>query len=210
MIACPSRASILDVSGAVTEATPPINLTDGNWQSSTEIRAFQEQQDYVLPQAVSVDITVPGTSPNSTSSNLSPGTIPAGTVVDSYFLHFDPVGKPKNPVELTGSIKLDEPIIGIIAEDDTLTSSNSVLGIQGDAYPDAGLELNPAGGGTGDVLTWEADNQTVDVDWRASSASDNIRIITEASPVPEPSTAVLPAVFAGLVMLYRRRQPAAA
>lgn len=196
----------MDVSGAVTEATPPINLTDGNWQSSTEIRAFQEQQDFVLPQAVSVDITVPGTSPNSTDSNLSPGTIPAGTVVDSYFLHFDPVGKPAHPVELTGSITLDAPIIGIIAEDDTLEASNSVLGIQGDAYPDGGLELNPAGGGTSDVLTWEANNQTVDVDWRASSQSDNIRIITEASPVPEPSTALLAIAFAGLLILHRRRQ----
>jgi hypothetical protein len=199
------RGSIMGTSGAVTEAAPPSNITTGNWQSGTQIRAFQEQQDYVLPQAVNVDITVPGTSPNSTSSNLSPGTISAGTLVNSYFLHFDPVGSPKNPVELTGSITLGEPIIGIIAEDNALTASNPILGMSNVTYPDSGLELNPAGGGTSDVVTWEANNQNIDMDWRASSKSDNMRIITEASPVPEPSTTLLPLAFAGYLLSHRRR-----
>lgn len=186
-----SRASVTATTGAVVfVSNPPTNLSTGAWQSDTQIQAFDEAQDLTLSQAINIDISTPGTSPNASTSNLSPATIAAGTVVNSYALHFDVDGAPPvgDAYELTGSITVSDPIIGLIVLSNSLTATNSILGIPGDTYPfgsDYGLELNPAGGGTSDIITLGSDDHTVTVDWRDASSADNIRIITE---VPEPGT----------------------
>jgi hypothetical protein len=178
------HVGIFNVGGAVVVEVPPQNQGTGQWESDTQIPAFVEQQNLVLPSAVSVDITNPGTSPNSNDANLSPSTIPAGTTVNCYALHFDVVGSPSDAIEKLGSITVAEKIVGIIVLSNSLTATNSVLGIPGDIYPfgsEYGLELNPAGGGTSDFITLSADRHTITIDWRTASSADNIRIVTESS-----------------------------
>ena len=190
-----SRASIIATAGSVQGATPPLNLSTGAWESNTAIRAFAEMQNLSLPQAINVDITVPGTSPNAIDSNLSAGVIAAGTRVHCYSLHFDVVGAPStgNAIELTGSVTVGDDILALIVESNHLTATNSILGLANTSYPfgaDYGLELTAGGVGTGtsDSITLTADHRTVLVDWRTASSSDNIRIITA---VPEPGAALL-------------------
>jgi len=176
---------IAGTTGAVTVVAPPMDMSTGAWESNTQVRAFVEQQDLVLPQSVNLDISVPGTSPDTVDANLSPGTVRAGTVVNCYALHFDVVGSPSvaNAIELTGSITIRERIIGLIVLSNSLTATNGILGITGDIYPygsEYGLELNPAGGGTSDVVTLSPDRHTVTIDWRTANSADNIRIVTAA------------------------------
>jgi len=180
-------------------ATPPADITNGAWESNTQIRAFAEQQQLALASDVLADITAAGTSPSTTDANFSPGQIVAGTVVNSYALHFDVVGslQTQNAKEATGSITFTDDILGLISRSDSLNSTNGVLGLSGVLYPsgtDHGLELNPAGGGTSDVVTLSADRRTVTLDLRNASFPDDLRIVTA---VPEPNALVLATIGLG-------------
>src|SRR5947209_5705000 len=92
-----AQAGVTSTTGAVgVVANPPSNLTSNGWESNTAIRAFVERLALVLPSNLTVDITAPGTSPGTTDQHLSPGTISAGTLVDTFTLHFDVVGTRAN------------------------------------------------------------------------------------------------------------------
>lgn len=207
VLAIPSfaGAAIVSTTGAVQfVAAPPADVSSNQWESNTIIRAFDERQQLVLPQDLAVDVTVPGTSPSATSTNLSPGTIPAGTRINSYALHYDVVGTraTDNALEATGSVTFGEDILGIIVLSEDLNSSNALLGLPGVTYsggPDHGLEINPAGGGTSDVITLEPDDRTVTLDLFNASFADDLRVITAA-----PSTTAVPlprALLPGTAML---------
>jgi hypothetical protein len=190
LLANVAYAGITGTGGAVTVvASPQADISSNQWESDTQIRAFAEQTNLILSQDVADDISVPGTSPSASSNNLSPATIPAGTAVNSYFLHFDVVGQraTANALEATGSISFAEPVVGILALSDTLNTSNSFFALAGVTYAsgaDHGLDFDPAGDGTSDIVTLTADRRTVAVDLRNASFADDLRIVTA---VPEPA-----------------------
>src|SRR5947207_6476394 len=160
------HAGISSTSGAVVVSTPPLDVSSNQWESNTIIRAFPERQSFTLTQPLDVDITLPGTSPDATTENLSPGTIPAGTIVNSYLIHFDVNGTraTNNALEAIGSITFTDDILGLSVLPDSLNASNPILGLPNLTYANGlnhALELNPAGGGTSDALTLSADRRTV-------------------------------------------------
>ena len=66
-------------------------------QNNQAINLFTEQTDVTPTTPVPIDIT-PSADPfpfTYTVSNLTPGSIPAGTAVDSYFMFSNPVGRAK-------------------------------------------------------------------------------------------------------------------
>jgi hypothetical protein len=225
-----ARAGIVTTTGAVEfVANPPSDVSSNQRESNTIIRAFNEQQNLTLPQALSVDITVPGTSPNAISANLSPGAIPAGTVVSSYALHYDVVGTraTNNALEALGSITFSDNILGVIVLSDSLNATNSVLGLSNLTYsngPDHGLELTPGGGGTSDVITLGPDDRTLTLDLHNASFADDVRVVTAVdsgstgsgtgsgtgtTAVPLPAAfgpgAMVMATMIGLALYARRR-----
>jgi hypothetical protein len=186
-------------------ATPPADVSSNQWESNTLIRLFAEQQNLMLSASLPLDISVPGTSPGSTDSNLSASTVPAGTAVTSYMLHFDVNGTraTNDPLEAIGSVTFDQQILGLIVLSTTLNSTNSALGLAAVTYSngsDHGLELNPAGGGTSDVITLSADRHTLSVDLLNASFADDTRVVLS---VPEPCTALL--CLPSLALIRRRR-----
>ncbi|HEY2760414.1 MAG TPA: PEP-CTERM sorting domain-containing protein, partial [Pirellulales bacterium] len=99
--------------------------------------------------------------------------------------------KDKNATELTGSITLNDEIIGLIVLSNSLNASTSVLGLPGVIYPsgpDHGLDVSPNGGPTSDTVTLSADRRTVTVDFQDAGFPDELRIVTA---VPEPSSMIL-------------------
>src|SRR4051794_21610216 len=83
-----SMASIAGVAGGIDVlATAPPSVKLGQLTSNTVIFAFTEQTGLTLPSDVAANITAPGTYDSAAS--LTPGTVVAGTVVDSYLLHAD-------------------------------------------------------------------------------------------------------------------------
>ena len=82
---------ISTVSGQIIQISPPPSVLPGVLQNATSMVAFNERQGVTLSAALPVDIVmrrVP-TTRTATSSN---GTVPAGTRVDSHFMHSDRTG----------------------------------------------------------------------------------------------------------------------
>ena len=78
----------LNVTGSITEVRPiPTSVVPNQGpESNTQIFGFMEQEGYILPRALPVDITKPGRYGRSQGSyGSSSGTIPAGTAVDCFY-----------------------------------------------------------------------------------------------------------------------------
>ena len=135
---------------------------------------WQERQAYALPSSVTVDIVNPGRYDNS--YNRDPGTIPAGTMVDCYFLHFDPVGS-QNTTTTGQVIKFSDDILGIICKDAGLNASDPVLGNPGTVYDTGrgsrGFEDNA------EQVTLSADRRSFLIhNFAASFPGEEVRILT--------------------------------
>lgn len=203
---------IIGTTGAVQVISPPSNVTIGKLESNTAVNTFVERQGFSLPTSVAVDITNPGTSPTGSDPSFSPATIGTGTLVNSYYMHFDAVGEPSMPIELSGSITFSEPILGLIVGvkegqavgfvGNTLDLSNPVLGVPGTSYGFEAVDIATAGVGA-DSVTFSADRKTVDFDWFTGPSADNMRIVTQATP--EPGTLSLIGLGALGLMMRRRR-----
>ncbi len=180
-----ARAQIVSATGDVVEVSPPPSVAPGASESNERIIAFDEQQCYTLTQPLTVDISQPGTY-SPTNPVLTPSVIPAGTVVSSHLLHFDPVGAPLTTVTRSGSATFDADVLGIIVGDTTLTASD-YLGATGTTYPTgAGITLRGLEPGLNnindDIVTLSPDRRTVTVQFESSTNIDQIRVITACNP----------------------------
>lgn len=125
--------------------------------------------------------------PLSSIVNLS-----ADTVVDSFYILFDPVTtRPSSTV--VGEIIFGEDILAIITDTDDLIATDSRFGRPGVDY---GTES--ARGLEGNDSASFLDNE-LNVEFVASSPGDFIRVLTVAAPVPEPSTWLMLLLGFGLV-----------
>jgi hypothetical protein len=153
---------------------PPNSVGNDNFQSPN-LYGFDEDQNIVLAAPLTVDV---GTSP-----------IPAGTVVASHYIFFDP-GPSQHVI---GTVDFDSTVLAIITSTGTLAAS--------DFLADTGVNyLNPANRGleAGDSVTISGPDQIL-FDTVASSPGDYVRVLTAFSPsgasttpvVPEPRSVVL-------------------
>src|SRR4029077_4663989 len=176
LIATPSGVSS---SGAVHPIPAPPSVQLGALESDTQIQFFGERRGVSLSSNVGVDISAAGTY--SSVAGLSPGSISAGTCVDIYYLHADPVGFSSNIVQLeAGGVTFPTDVLGVIVLDPTLTAIDPAVGVLGTSYPNGvrALEL----GSPTDTAILSADRRTVTLHLSNSSASDDVRVITAANP----------------------------
>jgi hypothetical protein len=195
--------------GVTVLATPPPSVQWNQLESNTDIFAFKEVSNVMLPLPVLVDATTPGTY--ASESDLTPGFIPAGTVVNSYLVHSDP-NEPLLPDVLVPYLNrlltFNEQIVGLMFLDTTLQASNLFLAAPGTAYPppqvDWGLKLDVDDGPiiwSGSKVTWNSQTGS----GADGGGEDDIRVVTVTAPVPEPGTLWLPAAALGLLLLWRWR-----
>ena len=195
-----AQAGIISTSGAVVVIPPPADARTGHFENDHAIHAFAEQQNVALPHVVSVDVSQPGSTTTGGVLTLSAGTIPTGTLVSSYFLHFDDVGTPQTPVEAIGSITFNSNVLGIAVVFGTLNATDAMPGLPTTIYAsgDSARGFEPPGIPGADFLILSTDRRTVTVDLQNVDKSDDVRIITAA--VPEPSTLSLLAVALGALV----------
>lgn len=141
-----SFAAIDSTQGAVVESAPPVSVVDGKTESNSIILIFAEKQSFTLPTDISINISTPGNY-SFDAFRPTPGILSAGTVINIYFIHFDPVGR--TFVDLNGTVTFSEDILGVIEFDSSLDISDSTLGAVGTTYPtrrrNRGLESGSRG-----------------------------------------------------------------
>jgi hypothetical protein len=141
--------------------------------------AFDEDQNIKLKSSLRTDV---GKNP-----------IPAGTVVASHYVFFDP--GPSQ--QILGTVDFDSRVVAIITSTDNLAASD-FLANTGVHY------LNPAARGLepGDSASINGPNQ-ITFDTRASSPGDYVRVLTEFSPRANRITSVRPEIRDGTAMSSR-------
>ncbi|WP_112323800.1 hypothetical protein [Oceanibium sediminis] len=133
-----------------------------NAQQSPDLHAFDEDQNILIEQDIAVDIGAYGL------------TIPAGSVVASHYVFFDPAG----PMRQAGYVEFDAPILGIATSQRTMAATDFL------ANTDV-TYLNPRLRGleSRDMVWIDTENPfRVRVLWSASSPGDYIRVFTSKSP----------------------------
>ena len=177
-----------------TDSTPDNTVGNNNFQN-TNLYAFNEDQNTaILNNPLSVDIlAVTG----------SAGTLAVGTVVASQYIFFDP----QFFTNQTGWVEFDADILAVITSSANLDASD-YLANTGVTYLSSGLR----GLEWNDYVSIDAGNaRRLNVDWRAGSPGDYVRVLTAFSPgaatVPGPGALVLLALGLAVIGFRRLKTP---
>jgi hypothetical protein len=183
-----AAADLDSTSGSLTEIAPPASVLEGALEDTNTAVIFKERSQWTLAADLSVDAINPGAAVAGSDNTAVAGVIPAGTTVDSFLVHYDPVGQPTDPnttVSWSAIFELGDEILGIVTSDGFLDASD-FLGAPGTSYP-TGLAFRGTTGALegNDGYNWSQIRvlgglQSVTV------SVDEIRIIL-AAPIPEPS-----------------------
>jgi hypothetical protein len=146
--------------GQAQVATAPASVKPGAWESDSSIRVFGETYNTVL------------TAPLAIGGK----TIPAGTKVNSYYVHADPVGNANTDHRYTGSVSFGTKIVAVATSTADLQATHVKLGKPGVTYStstDQALEYN-------DAATTGTTVGKVNLDFHVYDTSDAVRVITLA------------------------------
>jgi len=158
--------SVESGSGSFVKLSP--GFTESNPDNTVGKNTFQTPNLYGFDEAQNVAVASGGLLPDI-GSFIEPGTI-----VASHYIFFDP----HKSASQTGNVLFDAKILGILGTTDSLFTSD-YLAQTGITY------LNPRLRGLESrdkVEINELNTKRIDLNWRASSPGDYIRVITETSP----------------------------
>src|SRR6185503_7971768 len=102
----------------------PLSVIPNVTEDNVNIMLFQERSD----EALAVDLPIDAHVAMTYDGTLPAGAIvPAGTRVNVYFLHFDPVGGALT--NKIATLTFPEEIIGLILKRDTLFATDPLVGL---------------------------------------------------------------------------------
>jgi len=201
--------------GTVGDITAPFpfestgNTVIANGYNDDTLWIWDERQNVTLGSDLFVDWVA-----DPTASYVTPVTdgyhINAGTIVSSHYIQWDPAGTG----DVVATLHFDSEIFAYITTDQALFDSDALLGLPSVNYNNFPLRgIEPPPHPNADQVVVGATPSDVDIDWRASSPGDWVRLVTAFSPgggggpaIPEPSTLVLMGGgLCGLGWLGRRR-----
>lgn len=205
LFAHPADADIIFTTGSMTEISAPVSFPEGDTESSSAILILDEGIT-TLPSEIFVNKIGVGEHPGSSGA---PVPIAAGTLVQTYIVHFDPVGG--GFATLTGGVFFTpgEIILGIQTHTPWLDDAETKgIGDPSAIYPTGlddfrAFETLPGI----DKVTIAPGLGSASFELFAELGVDQARIVT--APVPEPATAALAVVgLLGLLTAawYRRRR----
>jgi hypothetical protein len=112
------------------------------------------------------------------------GTIPRGSRVQTYLLHFNRQSSPDfRTLRRSASVTFARPIVGLIYRDEELDATDAALGNPAVAYPHGSSRaFNPRAGGSAsscDVMMITEDRRTLLVDFALVKGLYQVRVLVE-------------------------------
>lgn len=146
-----------------------------NAAESNSAVLFRERENFVLPVDVRVDRTAPGTY--TSDAQVSPQIIRAGTRVDCYFLHFDPIASGPATID-NSSVTFSSRLLGVICLSGSLDYSDTIFG-SGTLYPTGQPSRGYETGA--EITTIPPDMRTYQVDrYHSTFPGEQCRLLVEA------------------------------
>ena len=165
----------------------PSSIEVHKFENDNRIAIFEERSGIVLERDLQVDVQQAGTADRFGGKPV--GKIQAGTSIDSYMIHYDPVGSPERPVYTSATFVFDRPILGLIVTNQQLKKSQGMLKAPGLRYPaqgqiNVGLEglefMKLPEGQKLDYVVLSDDRKSLTVRLVTNKQIDLLRVITEA------------------------------
>ncbi len=168
----------------------PESVKAGTFEHDS-IMVFEEQSEFTLPEEVVVMRGASNQQEGPEPSVAELATLPAGTRVRSYYVHFDRVGKGKRDVESKGSVTFDRPVLGLVIPFKTLAQTDAWLARTGTSYEHGGNRLlemrfmgwkqsnaqHPNTSGRFDEVHLGPDGRSVTMDLLTGWAVDQFRVL---------------------------------
>jgi len=196
LLAAPLWAGPVTSANVVVLNDAPASLRNGNLESNVDAFLFHER-GFVATGNYGADM----------------GGFAAGAAVNSWYLHFDPLGSDSivDPDGMLISFTFETEILGIDFASATLDAGDALFGNDLTEYR-AGEALRGTELGNHDVLQIGEDGRTILFDFKTwYENADEFRVFTAGGtdapvPNPEPGTIVLlGAAIAGAAYLRRRK-----
>ncbi|MEM9347624.1 MAG: hypothetical protein AAGB26_13505 [Planctomycetota bacterium] len=195
----------LRTSGQVYALYSPAENLDHDRRRDGNIEVFRERAGVRLLSDVEVSFL--GTGRLQSFVTAEPPTLPAGTIVDSYFIHYNvPRDQLESGIRAKGVVYFDQPIVALIYNNRLIFNSNSTLGAIGTDYGTVpadvsgieGLDYPHGSPQFRDEIEVSPDRKSIRMNLQLGDKAiggDNIRVLTvsaASSLVAEPDEALDP------------------
>jgi hypothetical protein len=184
---------------------PPPTVLPGQFTNNGFIILFQECNGLTLTKPLALDAVTQNTT-YTEKTQLTPGLVPSGTKINSWYLHADITeAKVKFPLQYV-SFSQEEVVLGVIVQTKTIEETSPVVGFTGTQYDtnqlSIGLHFAPTGKDTVQMVPFSSTSPTNTVNINeivTDAAPTDLRIITEIIAIP--STATHPRLLGALAGL---------
>jgi hypothetical protein len=176
----PVNFGIASFGGGATAPSQRLSSVALGAAEAAQVKIMHERND-ALDSSLALDVRISADATLRSNAMGSAGSLPAGMFVSSYLLNFDPTGAPAADQSVTGVVKFDHQILGILFDDATLAATDAILGTIGDygAVADRGLGLVGVGAGS-DFLKISDDRRTLTFKLTTDGAGmQQFRVLTE-------------------------------